>query len=179
MNIWKDYINFNYSLSYYIILKIACVVSNFYRLNFAIIFSQIMHESNAMKKRLKRRPKKIKFAVGMIVSLKYHDYCDYEGVIIGWDHDCHRIEFLFKMEYNIMCPYLGESNRYYSCKCEPFSASAHQPHYIILLENNDIHYVPQGMIISCFLINHICFMFICVLYDLLFKQCNIHTSFLL
>ncbi|KAL6435292.1 hypothetical protein ACFW04_005372 [Cataglyphis niger] len=83
----------------------------------------------------------------MIVSIEYHDYCDYEGVIIGWDNDCHRIEFLSKMKIKIMCPYLGECNRYYSCECEQFSASAHQPHYIILLENNHMYYVPQDKLL--------------------------------
>ncbi|KAL6420201.1 hypothetical protein ACFW04_013821 [Cataglyphis niger] len=136
-----------YNISNYIIFKTVCVTR--YNLNFVIIFSQIKY--NAVQKQIKRRPKKIKFAVGIIVT--HRDYSSnakiiHNGVIIGWHPTCNK-KFLHRLRKSNMFPYLCLYKQCHVCICHQFADSTQEPHYVILTEINKICYIEQNQLSIC------------------------------
>ncbi|XP_029677205.1 uncharacterized protein LOC115244007 [Formica exsecta] len=90
----------------------------------------------------------------MIVTHTCKDFFfpdNHDGVIIEWHHKCsYDIMLMGKLEETVMFPYLRQClERYNICKCQQFSASAHQLHYIILTENNQICYMRQDQLSIC------------------------------
>ncbi|KAM0726125.1 hypothetical protein ACS0PU_008206 [Formica fusca] len=110
------------------------------------ITNTIEVRSNAVEESLKRRTNDVKFAVGMIVTHTYKDSFSLDnhyGIIIGW-HRGYDIKIEDKLKKTIMFPYLHKwDDFYHNCKCQQFSASAHQLYYIILTKNDIVCYVQQ------------------------------------
>lgn len=88
------------------------------------------------------------------------------GVIIGWNYKC-KAAFIQK-KLKSVAPHLSEcceTRHMCFCKCytcqSDNSRFTHQPHYIILAENNIVCYAPQGvykiLLITFSLINFIYF----------------------
>ncbi|XP_050459384.1 uncharacterized protein LOC126855612 [Cataglyphis hispanica] len=92
----------------------------------------------------KRRPKNVKFAVGMIITYNRLGYCNTDGVIIGWHHQCDK-KFLNKLKETVMCPYLRFHVFYDICECYK-RTSDNQLHYIILANDNRICYIREDQL---------------------------------
>ncbi|XP_072755766.1 uncharacterized protein [Anoplolepis gracilipes] len=108
-----------------------------------------------IKGQQKRRNKKIKFAVGIIVTHSSHLYSPsriksnrHNGVIIGWHFKC---DVLFiRRSLSSIVPHLSECcGHHHICIGEECVHVSNQPHYIILTENNVVCYVRQDDISIC------------------------------
>ncbi|KAL6419611.1 hypothetical protein ACFW04_013699 [Cataglyphis niger] len=113
-----------------------------------------------VEKLLKRRPKTVKFAVGMIVKHNGLATKKHYGVIVGWHLHCNEKDKLYKY-WTIMFPNLQRLLYIYFDTCKFEQISDRQSLYIILTDNDRICYVREGMLFNSILIDYI---LICVLW---------------
>jgi len=90
--------------------------------------------------------------VGKIVTHRLQNNLrDHCGVIVGWHYKYDPMFFFQLTHTNIYFPFICLQRNIYMDRCGQFSGGD-QPHYIILIENNEICYVPQSMNICSILI---------------------------
>ncbi|KAL6419604.1 hypothetical protein ACFW04_013692 [Cataglyphis niger] len=110
LNNYNLYYKWNFNIFFNFLYR--CSLKDIKNINieneFKNITNTIKIKYNAVQKQIKRRPKKIKFAVGIIVT--HRDYSSnakiiHNGVIIGWHPTCNK-KFLHRLKKSNMFPYL-------------------------------------------------------------------------